>query len=168
MPCWLCTWHPSNKELRLVHSHWSSHLFPSSEKIVTIFLSPWREKAEIRVLGHFHSSFNGFAYQSLFLTICSGLWQREGFPSSHCSGSYEDTAEKGHVPTLLQFSLEVTQTTFTRCPLVRTCHMICLTTQGLELMHLRRAEGMCTERHHPFQRITLLNPRPTTVVNALP
>ena len=111
---------------------------------------------------------NGFAHQSLFLTICSGLWQREGFHSRHRSGSYEDTAEKGHVPILLHFSLEVTQITFTHCPLVRTCHMICLTTQGLELMHLRRAEGMCSEHHHPFQRITLLNPRPTTVVNALP
>ena len=111
---------------------------------------------------------NGFAHQSLFLTICSGLWQREGFHSRHRSGSYEDTAEKGHVPTLLHFSLEVTQITFTHCPLVRTCHMICLTTQGLELMHLRRAEGMCSEHHHPFQRITLLNPRPTTGVNTLP
>lgn len=61
-------------------------------------------------------------------SICSGLWQREGFHSSHHSSSHEDTAEKDHVPTLLHFSLEVTQTTFTHCPLVRTCHMICLTT----------------------------------------
>lgn len=100
--------------------------------------------------------------------ICSDLWQRVGFHSSHHSGSCEDTAEKGHVPTLLHFSPEVTQTTLTHCPLVRTCHMICLTTQGLELTHLWRAEGTCSEHHRPFQRITLLNSRPTTVVNALP
>lgn len=41
----------------------------------------------------------------------------------------KDTAEKGHVSTLVQFSLEMTQTTLVYSPLVRTSHMTCLTTR---------------------------------------
>lgn len=44
-----------------------SHLFSSSENVVTVFLSPWgREKGERRVLGHFHKS---LAEEEVVLTV---------------------------------------------------------------------------------------------------
>lgn len=46
----------------------------------------------------------------------------------------EDTARKDHVSALSHFSPEMTQTPFAYSPLVRTSHMICVTTRRLKHM----------------------------------
>ena len=55
--------------------------------------------------------------------------QEAGSTAENISRSREDTAEKGHAPTLLHFSPEMTQTPFDYSLLIRTSHVTCLTTR---------------------------------------